>query len=45
VGRFAPHTYFSKQREDKMLTTFGVSVLAGMWAMAGCAMVASFKND
>ena len=28
-----------------MFTAFGAGVFAGMWVMAGCAMVASFKND
>jgi hypothetical protein len=45
VGRFTPHAYFSKSREVKMFTAFGAGVFAGMWVMAGCAMVASFKND
>jgi hypothetical protein len=43
-GVNAPHVYLSKQG-GKMFTTFGVGVFAGMWVMAGCAIVASFKND
>ena len=36
---------FCLHSENKMIGTLAAGVLAGLWVMAGTAMVASFKND